>query len=283
MINKVVQRLLVFFVGLPVVIALVFLKQYHHLALHIALFAFTIGAASELNELLSHNFKTQNRIFLCILAVLPSICSYVCQIFQLPVFYVEYVFIATILISMGVEVITASTFEDSNSHLATSSLILVYTGYLPTFISKMTYGEHSIQFLSTFILMVCFCDSIAWFFGNLFGKNNKGFIKASPNKSIAGFIGGFVGSVVAGILVRYIWPEVFYGSVVKVIVLGLLMALSGIIGDLVESVIKRSANCKDSGKIIPGRGGVLDSIDSIFFASPVFYLIISLIFCTPAA
>jgi len=281
MINKVVQRLLIFFVGLPLVIALVFLKQFHHLALHIALFVFTVGAASELNEILSHNFKTQNRIFLCILSILPCISAYICALFEMPPVYVEYVFVATVLFAMSVEVVSAATFEDSNSHLATSTLILLYAGYLPTFISKMTFSDNSIPFLSTFILMVCLCDSIAWLFGNLFGKNNKGYIKASPNKSIAGFIGGFVGSIGTGILVRFIWPEVFYGAVVKVIFLGFLMALASIIGDLVESVFKRSSNCKDSGSIIPGRGGVLDSVDSIFFSAPVFYLLTTLLF-TPA-
>lgn len=56
------------------------------------------------------------------------------------------------------------------------------------------------------------------------------------------------------------------------------MALSSIVGDLTESVLKRSSGIKDSGKIIPGRGGILDSIDSIVVSAPIFYLLVSILF-----
>ena len=65
---------------------------------------------------------------------------------------------------------------------------------------------------------------------------------------------------------------------IKSIVIGIVMATAGIMGDLVESVLKRCVDCKDSGKIMPGRGGLLDSIDSIIFASPVFYIIVMLFY-----
>ncbi|MCI7397280.1 MAG: phosphatidate cytidylyltransferase, partial [Spirochaetia bacterium] len=61
-------------------------------------------------------------------------------------------------------------------------------------------------------------------------------------------------------------------------VTGILIAFSSIVGDLAESVFKRSADVKDSGHIIPGRGGVLDSIDSIVMSAPVFYLLFSIFF-----
>ena len=126
--------------------------------------------------------------------------------------------------------------------------------------------------------MVFFCDSFAWFFGVLFGKNNKGLIKASPNKSIAGFCGGIFGSVLSGVMCWYLWNDLFTGTSEKTVNiwvlagLGFVMSFCSILGDLVESVFKRSADCKDSGSIIPGRGGVLDSIDSIVFTAPVFFM-----------
>ena len=126
--------------------------------------------------------------------------------------------------------------------------------------------------------MVFFCDSLAWFFGVLFGKNNRGFIKASPNKSIVGFAGGFLGSICGGILSYFIWPEVFEGSIVKIIVIGFILAFSSIVGDLIESVFKRSVGVKDSGHIVPGRGGALDSIDSLLMSAPIFYLLISIFY-----
>ena len=112
----------------------------------------------------------------------------------------------------------------------------------------------------------------------LFGKNNRGYIKASPNKSIAGFIGGIAGSILSGLLGIYIWPEIFIGSILKIIILGIIVAIAAIAGDLAESVFKRSAGWKDSGRVIPGRGGILDSIDSILMAAPVFYIFTILFF-----
>ena len=120
------------------------------------------------------------------------------------------------------------------------------------------------------------CDSAAWLFGVTMGKNNRGLIKVSPNKSVMGFIGGFAGSIVIGIIAHYVFPV--FDSVSKVILLGVITAFAAILGDLAESVMKRSARIKDSGNIIPGRGGILDSIDSIVFAAPVFYIAIQFLF-----
>jgi phosphatidate cytidylyltransferase len=277
--NKIVQRLLIFFVGIPLIIGLVFLKQYNHLALHIVLVLVSVCAADELYTILSHTFSLQPRLLIVALsACIPLSALIYAVFFPHSMAYISYVFIGGIMVSMTWEVITAHTFEKSNSHLLSSSFILFYSGYLITFISRMTLLPHSVIFLAFFLLMVFICDSFAWLFGNLFGKNNRGIIKASPNKSIAGFVGGIGGSVLSGMSAKFFAPEVFTGSILKVLLLGLLMACSSIIGDLVESVFKRSSDCKDSGHIIPGRGGILDSVDSILFSAPVYYLSVHLLY-----
>lgn len=138
--------------------------------------------------------------------------------------------------------------------------------------------SNSTKLIISFLFMIFICDSFAWLFGVLLGKNNRGIIKVSPNKSVAGFIGGYFGSIMAALVSRFLWPEVFFGSVLKSVLVGILIATAGIIGDLVESVIKRCVGVKDSGVIMPGRGGLLDSIDSILFASPIFYMLIFLLF-----
>lgn len=278
MVSKLVQRLLVFFVGVPFVIGLVCLQQYHHLALHLALMVASVGAALELHAIFSNAFSLQNKFFIAFLALLVPLMACLCAVFELPIKLIDFVFIVTVLLTLAAEVITARTFEHSNARLMASTFIILYSGYLPTFISKMTLFTHSVAFIAVFLVMVFMCDSIAWLFGNLFGKNNRGIVKASPNKSVAGFIGGFVGSVASGLAGRAIWGDVFTGSPLKVIALGLLIAFCAIAGDLVESVFKRSANCKDSGSLVPGRGGVLDSVDSIFFAAPVYYLVSVILF-----
>ena len=95
-----------------------------------------------------------------------------------------------------------------------------------TFITRISTFEHSVLFLSLFLFLVFICDSLAWLFGVLFGKNNRGYVAASPNKSIVGFIGGYIGSIGSALLARCIWPEIFYGSFVKSIFLGILVASS---------------------------------------------------------
>ena len=179
---------------------------------------------------------------------------------------------------MAYEVLSASSFDNSVSHLVTSEFIILYTGFLPSFVPRMALHPHSREFIAFFFLMVCMCDSVAWFFGVLFGKNNKGFIKASPNKSLAGFIGGFAGTMLTGTIAHLIFPNVFTGPIYKVLIFGFCVAFVAIAGDLVESVIKRSVGVKDSGNIVPGRGGVLDSIDSILFVAPVYYFGINFLF-----
>ncbi len=276
--SKLIQRLLIFFIGLPAVVGIVCLHQYHHLALHVALLAVTVCAALELHAIFSHQGTLQPKLLLVVLSLLLPAVSFACAFYSLPHAYIEYTFVACIMICMAYEVLTAQHFEHSNLRLMAATFIILYSGYLPTFISRMTTLSHATESIALFLVLVFMCDSLAWLFGNLFGKSNRGIIKASPNKSLAGFLGGIFGSTATAALTCVVKPEMFGGSYIHAILLGILISCFAIIGDLVESVFKRSANCKDSGAIIPGRGGVLDSVDSVFFAAPVFYLVTTLLF-----
>ena len=276
--SKVVQRLLVFFIGLPLVVCLVWFNQFHHIAFHALAFAASLLGACEMYHLLFQRFPLQSRPLVIISAVTPVFTAALCAFFEANLSFVDYAFIFVVMLCMAFEVLSAQSFEDSAAHLITSAFIILYAGYLPSFVSRMTVHARSREFIAVFFIMVCMCDSIAWLFGNLFGKGNKGLIKASPNKSAAGFVGGFAGTMLTGFLAWKFLPDVFTGPLAKILVLSFFIALVAIIGDLVESVIKRSVGIKDSGSIIPGRGGVLDSIDSIVFVAPVYYFGINFLF-----
>jgi phosphatidate cytidylyltransferase len=123
----------------------------------------------------------------------------------------------------------------------------------------------------------------------LFGRNNKGLIAASPNKSVAGFAAGVFGPVIVGVwaamvpAVDTIWnPDVFmlpkFSPNFCAVALGLCTGIAAVVGDLAESAIKRSTAVKDSGIIMPGRGGILDSIDSLTLAAPVFFIVYNVLF-----
>ncbi|MEE0352451.1 MAG: phosphatidate cytidylyltransferase [Treponema sp.] len=288
--NKVASRLLIFFIGIPIVIAFIVAPFCNHILLHILVCVISALGASELYDIFSAKYKLLNKkliiaesIFIPIVAALYAILPSLGISFYSGQEIITFAYIVTILISFTVEVFSSKEFEESNARLASSIFIITYTGFLLTFISRMTTwtldGKNiTVPVVCVFILMVFMCDSIAWFLGVLFGKSNRGIVKASPNKSCIGFLGGFIGSVGAGILGYYLWPQIFSGSVLKIIFTGLCMALSSIVGDLTESVFKRSSGIKDSGKIIPGRGGILDSIDSIVVSAPIFYLLVSILF-----
>lgn len=276
--SKLAQRLLVFFIGLPLIIAVIWLKDFHHIVLHVVIFLASLLAANELYHLFAQNVSLQPRPLVLVMSVIPPFFATLCTFFNLQTYFIDYVFLGCVMFCMGYEVLAQKTFEHSVQHLMSSAFIILYAGFLVTFVSRTTMLSHSRELIAIFILMVCMCDSAAWFFGVLFGKNNKGIIKASPNKSVAGFLGGFAGSILSGVIGWLLFPSIFTGPVWKVVGFGIVMALVSILGDLVESVLKRSAQIKDSGSIVPGRGGILDSVDSIFFAAPVYYVGINLLF-----
>ena len=111
--------------------------------------------------------------------------------------------------------------------------------------------------------LFCFQSSFAYLIGKNFGKN-KLFEKISPKKTVEGFLGGFIFTIIGGIVLSYFSDLInFYHWVV----LGILVSIFGTLGDLVQSKFKRKAEVKDSGKILPGHGGVFDRMDSIIFSS----------------
>ena len=110
-------------------------------------------------------------------------------------------------------------------------------------------------------------DTAAYYVGRALGRHLLA-PKVSPNKTVEGAVAGLIGSMVAGII-GGVW---FLGEPwLSVAGISLLTAMAGQMGDLAESVLKRSAGVKDSSSILPGHGGILDRLDSLFFAAPVFY------------
>lgn len=109
-------------------------------------------------------------------------------------------------------------------------------------------------------------DTFAYFIGTKFGKHRLA-PTISPGKTWEGFIGGVVGSVIGVLFAGWM----FNLSPVHACLIGLLVGVFAPLGDLVESSIKRYSGVKDSGRLLPGHGGVLDRFDSILFAVPIVY------------
>jgi phosphatidate cytidylyltransferase len=163
-------------------------------------------------------------------------------------------------------------FRDLGSVIQHLSLVFFGFLYLPlllghlSMLHRLPQGKEWI-FLVLFIVMLG--DSAAYFTGVNFGRR-KLYPAISPNKSIEGALGGLVGSLLGALFFRYFF---FPGlSVGDCILLGFGIGALGQIGDLFESMLKRSFGVKDSGDLIPGHGGILDRLDSLIFAfAPAYY------------
>jgi phosphatidate cytidylyltransferase len=127
-------------------------------------------------------------------------------------------------------------------------------------------------FILTVFILTWTSDTGAFFIGKRFGKNKLS-PSISPNKTVEGAIGGIFFSAVAAIILASLFLNIntFYA-----VILGIIISISGQIGDLFESFIKRQIGVKDSGDILPGHGGILDRFDSLMFTGPTFYYIFKL-------
>lgn len=127
------------------------------------------------------------------------------------------------------------------------------------------------------MILVWGADSGAYLFGKMFGKHKLA-PKVSPGKTWQGFIGGLFTSAIISLMFG-VWANLEVASS-TLMVCSVVAALASVLGDLTESMFKREAGIKDSGHMIPGHGGILDRIDSLTAAVPVFACLLLLVFRT---
>lgn len=149
---------------------------------------------------------------------------------------------------------------------------LLYVPVLVSFIPQVRRLDEGLTWIFLILVVTWLGDTGAYFAGRALGKT-KLFERVSPKKTWEGAIGGAVAAVIGACVVKSIGlPELPW---VHAIVLGLLLDVSGVLGDLTESLLKRSFGVKDSGWIMPGHGGVLDRIDSVIFSAPVAWIYVT--------
>lgn len=178
-------------------------------------------------------------------------------------------------VSMGIMLASVSRYQTSQGQVLvtqkTAILILGFLVMIPFFVTLIRFRDSfspELMLLSLFIIWSV--DTGAYFSGRRFGKRKLAFY-VSPGKTWEGVIGGMVlAGIVAYLGLIWLIPAV---SMPYLLTAG-IMALIGVysvFGDLFESLLKRQAGLKDSGKLLPGHGGMLDRIDSMIIAIPMFY------------
>jgi phosphatidate cytidylyltransferase len=157
---------------------------------------------------------------------------------------------------------------EAGRHLAFVFAGLVYVPMLAC-VWPLLKKELGPEWLFLALALAFNSDTFAYFGGRAFGKH-KLYEAVSPKKTVEGAIGGLVGGVVAMVGFGHYWltPEIPLWHCVG---LGLLGSMLGQLGDLIESMVKRTFGVKDSGNVLPGHGGMLDRIDALLFVAPLIY------------
>jgi CDP-diglyceride synthetase len=154
-----------------------------------------------------------------------------------------------------------------------SALIRIAVGVNPDAASGplLTWLDAGRTWLLVTVLTVWAYDTVAYVVGRLFPRG-RFFTHISPNKTWSGAVGGLAGAVVAGYLLGILVGRPFEGFG-----LGVLVGLVAPVGDLTESMLKRAAGVKDSSRLVPGHGGLLDRLDSFIAVAPVAWLYLLLV------
>lgn len=270
------RRLFTFFIGMTILFTVVFLDPWNIFIRLITLTA-TVLASIELRQLLSTRPLTTARLLLAgflgsLLPIAAILLSY--QIIR----YAEVLAIFAFVI-FGIFILAIIRYNPQVPNknlrgLMINILLFVYPGVFGFYFILFTLLPHVPELFTTFLLCVYGNDGSAYLMGKFFRTSNEShpvITWVSPRKTLIGFISGLCASVIAIFLMSAFLPYIFPGPMWKKLLLGILVGVATILGDLFESAVKRSANSLNSGTLIPGRGGILDSIDSLMGASPVFY------------
>lgn len=167
---------------------------------------------------------------------------------------------------------TESSLQNIALNIMSTLYIAIPFGLLNYFYSFVIPNANNGYFLMVFFILIWANDTGAYLIGSLFGKH-RFFERISPKKSWEGFWGGLFFSLIIGYFLNSFFgflPFIYWS------ILNLIVIVSSDIGDLSESLIKRTLGIKDSGTILPGHGGMLDRFDAVIFSSPIVFIYLQL-------
>jgi phosphatidate cytidylyltransferase len=233
---------------------------------------FSVGSGIEFTNVLYKGKLWALRILVILACLLFPINAYLQEtdLFNLP----DMLLVAMLFVLAPVLfILSKGAVDDFHTSVPMAIFGALWCGLLLSFhihirflkLENMPYGPQAI-FL--FMIIITASDVGAYYTGKTIGRHKMSPLY-SPNKTWEGSIGGFVFAVLAAYLCYFIWAQKFaliHTGIIAIVVTGV-----GQIGDLAESIFKRSCNVKDAGEVLPGHGGILDRIDSLLLASPIFY------------
>ena len=268
------KRILTSVIGLPLVVLILIIGNKY--IVDILMMIVAIICMKEyftVIEKVAHPVKAigyLSTIIIALVSVLSDEIIMTVVTFSIPVILLI-LFLKVIITNMD------TTFKD----VAYTFLGIFYITFFIMFLSLIRGLENGIIILGYTIIVAWSTDIFAYLTGKKIGKHH--FSQVSPKKTVEGCIGGIIGAVLISLLYVYITNTYLDFNLevsniyVFVAIISLVLSIISQIGDFVASSIKRFANMKDYGNLLPGHGGMLDRIDSLIFIAPFVYMIISFI------
>jgi len=283
--SNLVQRILLFLIMIPLLLFIIIVwTGPSHLIINLLTFLVTVGLTFESSRLVGlfpnpthHNRprKTVRIVSVTTIGSLPVIVAILITQGWLPFSALFASTICLILLVFAGQVIRTQWAKPSETlpQVLSYTFLVLYPGLLMAHLVTLSLLPYATELILALLGAVFINDTAAFVIGRIFGKFSISPIKVSPKKTLIGFLGGFVISPLIMFLIWYFNPAVFPSGAFSAIVIGVIIGGSTIIGDLFESALKRSTGMKDSGTIIPGRGGLLDSLDSTMYSAPIFFYV----------
>jgi phosphatidate cytidylyltransferase len=278
-------RILFVAAAVPILFALaLYIPAFNHVPIALIIFAFTAGGAVELTRMLEPKARALRAVQAATLGTIPPAAVYVAGLAS-PSSGLAATWLAPVSAAVMAAFLlsaiplafykTSESISASAGRAAANGLYLIYPGALASaIVALLSVPGVAGRLVIWFALIAFGNDSLAWLAGVTIGRR-RGIFVMSPNKSLEGLIAGLAGSLGFALAGPFMFPGVVPRNWALLTALGLACGAAVVVGDLFESALKRSAGVKDSGSIIPGRGGILDSFDSLLFAAPVFTLLLS--------
>ena len=252
--------------GILIVFFVVVISSFPAWFLFIVASIMILLASWEFFEITFPSQPTKDRLLCLVLAALfPTAAFYGGAVF----------FYGSLFLSFFALALRCSLFGTDNLRLRLDTLQnylfgIIYISFSFSHFLLLRNLESWKPWIFTILFVTYAGDIAAYFIGRRFGKRKLSPL-LSPNKTIEGAVGGLIASVGILYLCEFFFSALSDITHLQAFLVAILLAVSGQAGDLVESLIKRSYGVKDSGKVLPGHGGVLDRIDSILFAGPIGY------------
>ena len=227
---------------------------------------YNIGNRLELNPQYMFGILISVIMLMMTFLFAKSILPYECIIILIPIFFFAFIIQLYIKHKKPLESIAITYFPIL--YIILPLMLIILLGFIT--------GEYNYRLIIGILILIWTSDTFAYLVGVAIGRHPL-FPRISPKKSWEGFIGGLVFCCVVSQILAHYWQILSYWEWG---ILAFIVAITGVFGDLFESLLKREAAVKDSGTILPGHGGVLDRFDSLFIVMPFAYAFIYFVYFT---